>query len=76
LIVVSCQLCNFSVIPWQEQVNVQWDDYSMQKTKQKADVNWSQHQNIWNHIGDVMVSVLAECGRSWVESPVRSNQRL
>jgi hypothetical protein len=26
LIVVSCQLCNFSVIPWQEQVNVQLDD--------------------------------------------------
>ena len=26
LIVVSCQLCNFSAIPWQEQVNFQWDD--------------------------------------------------
>jgi len=26
VIVVSCQLSNFSAISWQEQANFQWDD--------------------------------------------------
>jgi hypothetical protein len=32
--------------------------------------------NILNHLGDVIISVLTDCGRSWVQSLLWSNQRL